>query len=430
MSNFTYIAVDPSGAELRGNLEVSDPREALRRVKEMGLFPTRIVEGREGRSVARPRISPRPVLRNSRFSIPGFGGGVKPGSLMVFTRQLATLIEAGMPLLKGLNILQQQEENPKLKQIIGELALRIEEGSQFAEAIAIHPRVFNVLYLNMVKAGELGGDLDVTMRRLADFQEKAARIKGKVKAALFYPAAVMVVSVVIMGILMCYVVPKFKEVFDGLMGGLPLPAFTRFVFGCSDAIKNHAFALVIVLAGVAAAGWFALRTEVGRKAFDYAKLKMPLLGPLFRKSAISRFSRTLGTLIGNGVPILQALIIVKETAGNMIVRRVVSQIHDDVKEGETMAPRLKTSGVFPLMVAGMVDVGEQTGALPEMLMKVADNYDEEVETATNAMNSLLEPILIVFLAVVVGSIVIAMFLPLIEIMTHGVGGDSEGAGNG
>jgi type IV pilus assembly protein PilC len=233
-----------------------------------------------------------------------------------------------------------------------------------------------------------------------------------------------------MAILMCYVVPKFKEVFDGLMGGQQLPAFTRFVFGCSDAVKNHFFPVVAVLGLLAGAAWFALQTASGRKAFDYAKLQAPLLGPLFRKSAISRFSRTLGTLIGNGVPILQALNIVKETAGNAIVRRVVAQIHDDVKEGETMAPRLKASGVFPVMVAGMVDVGEQTGALPEMLMKVADNYDEEVDNATNAMNSLLEPILIVLLAVVVGSIVIAMFLPLIWIISHGVGGDADKAGGG
>jgi type IV pilus assembly protein PilC len=430
MSNFTYIAVDPRGLELRGTLEVSDPKEALRRVKEMGLFPTRIFEGAsQKRAWSRMNRGQRSAIGGRTRSVLTIGRRVKAGSLMVFTRQLATLIEAGMPLLRGLRILHEQEENPRLKEIIGELASRIEEGSQLAEAIATYPKVFNGLYLNMVKAGELGGALDVTLRRLADFLEKAARIKGKIKAALFYPAAVLVVSVVIMGILMEYVIPRFKEVFDGLLGGMALPAFTRFVFGCSDAVKHHAFSVLVLVAGLTGVAWFSLQTQFGRKSFDYAKLKMPLLGPLFRKSAISRFSRTLGTLIANGVPILQALNIVKETAGNLVVRNVVSQIHDAVKEGETMAPRLKASGVFPVMVAGMVDVGEQTGALPEMLLKVADNYDEEIDNAANAMNSLLEPILIVLLAVIVGSIVIAMFLPILHLISHGMGGEADRPGN-
>jgi type IV pilus assembly protein PilC len=260
--------------------------------------------------------------------------------------------------------------------------------------------------------------------------EKARRIKGKIKAAMFYPCAVMTVAIGIMAVLMIFVVPKFRLVFDGLMNGKPLPASSVFIFGISEAVKNHALACLV---GVAAAGvwfWLGLKTKWGRLLFDKFKLVMPVLGPVFQKAAISRFSRTLGTLVGSGVPILQALTIVKETAGNQIVGRVISNVHEHVKEGDAIAPTLKSSGIFPVMVAGMVDVGEQTGALPEMLMKIADNYDEEVDNAASAMTSLLEPIMIVFLAIVVGSIVIAMFLPITVIMYDGFDQNGKGVGPG
>jgi type IV pilus assembly protein PilC len=293
------------------------------------------------------------------------------------------------------------------------LSQEIENGSSFAEAVAAHPEVFNRLYVNMVRAGEIGGALETTLRRLAEFMEKGRKIKGKVKAALYYPGAVLVIAFGIVVLLMTFVVPRFKEVFAGLSNGVPMPAFTLFVFKLSEVVKSHAGLALLTITAASILFSLALRTTWGRWSFDRFKLAMPVLGQLFRKVAISRFARTLGTLAGNGVPILQALTIVKETAGSMAVGELISRVHDNVKQGDPIAPTLRTSPLFPAMVAGMVDVGEQTGALPEMLMKIADTYDEEVDNAASAMTSLLEPLLLVFLAVVVGSIVIAMFLPII-----------------
>jgi type IV pilus assembly protein PilC len=253
--------------------------------------------------------------------------------------------------------------------------------------------------------------------------EKTQRIKGKVKAALFYPCAVLTVASGVLILLMVYVVPKFKTVFEGI-SGRPLPGFTLFVFRISEIIQHHILAVGIAVAAILAVTTLSLRTVAGRLAFDQFKLVMPVLGPVFRKAAMARFSRTLGTLVANGVPILQALSIVKETAGNVVIGRVIGEVHDNVTQGDPIAPTLKESGVFPAIVAGMVDVGEQTGALPEMLMKIADTCDEEVDNAASAMTSLLEPIMIVFLAVVVGAIVIAMFLPLVVIIN---GDDSQGS---
>jgi type IV pilus assembly protein PilC len=277
--------------------------------------------------------------------------------------------------------------------------------------------VFNRLFVNMVKAGEIGGVLEVVLKRLSEFQEKAQKIKGKVIAAMFYPCAVLVVATAIMGVLTVLVIPKFKEIFSGALGnGQGLPGFTQFVLDISDAIKDHIFRTMGEVLVVVVIFNIFIRTKVGRRLWDKFKMVVPALGPVISKVAISRFTRTLGTLVSSGVPILQALTIVKETSGNVIVSAAVSAVHESVKEGETITAPLEASGVFPPMVISMVDVGEQTGALPEMLMKIADNYDEEVDNAVAAMTSLLEPIMIVVLAVIVGSIVIAMFLPLIQLM--------------
>jgi type IV pilus assembly protein PilC len=420
MSNYSYVAVDPQGVESRGTIDVSDQAEALRRIKEMGLFPTKVLApSHRGPRVAlngpRPRVKPR----TWNLSFPAWGGGVGTTILTTFTRQLATLVEAGMPLIRGLRILHEQAESRALQRVIEELSLTIENGSSFAEALTLRPKVFNGLYVNMVKAGEIGGALDVTLRRLAEFMEKAQKIKGKVKAAMFYPAAVLCVATAILTLLMTYVVPRFKDVLEGLLGGGRMPTFTMFVMRVSDLVKQHILLGAVGVAALVMVFLLTLRTDWGRRAFDGFKLTMPLVGPIFRKVAISRFTRTLGTLLSSGVPILQALTIVKETAGNVVVGRVISDVHQHVKEGDPIAPALKASSVFPAMVAGMVDVGEQTGALPEMLMKIADGYDDEVDNAVSAMTSLLEPIMIVFLAVVVGSIVIALFLPLFNFNPDG-----------
>ena len=362
-----------------------------------------------------------------QIKIPGLSGRVKPKVLTTFTRQLATLVDAGLPLLRGLRVLEKQERNATLRGILGELALAIEGGSTFSEALAQHPKVFNRLFVNMVKAGELGGVLEVVLKRLAEFSEKAQKIKGKVKAAMFYPdrrahrgdghhdPAADVCDPQVSGGL------RRHECQDAEIHPL-----------CAGGQRRRQGPLLrdrpSVSRPVVVAFMLIIRTKIGRLVWDKFKLKVPVLGPVISKVAIARFTRTLGTLVSSGVPILQALTIVKETAGNVIIANAVSGVHESVKEGETITAPLEGSGVFPPMVVSMVDVGEQTGALPEMLLRIADNYDEEVDNAVSAMTSLLEPIMIIFLAVIVGSIVIAMFLPLIAMISNlsgsgGSGGD-------
>lgn len=419
MSNYLYEAIDAGGLKAEGVLDVADQFEALKRIKEMGLFPVKIAEARR-----RPRA---PAIL-SRARIPSgiwamrfarSRNRVRSGALVVFTRQLATLLGAGMPLLRSLRLLEEQAENRVLKKIIGDLAMSIEGGGTLSDGMAGFPKTFSSLYVNMIRAGEVGGALETVLHRLSEFMEKARKIKGKIKAAMFYPCAVLVVASAIMMLLMGFVVPRFQQVFAGL--AVPMPAFTRFVLGISEGIQHHLLAAIITPPVVFVILLGVIRTGRGRCAFDWLKLKAPVFGPIFRKIAITRFARTLGTLLNSGVPILQALSIVKDTAGNVIVSRVIGNVHESVKQGETISVPLKASRVFPAMVAGMVEVGEQTGALPEMLTKIADGYEDEVDDAVSAMTSLLEPIMIVFLAVIVGSIVIAMFLPLLIIMDGGFG---------
>jgi type IV pilus assembly protein PilC len=435
MPKFNYVAMDSRGKETKGAIEAASQNEAIGRIKEMHFFPTKVVEdkgtpaagGAAKKSTAKGK---KKGAMNLSIKIPGLSGGVKTKVLTTFTRQLATLVQAGLPLLRGLRVLQKQERDSNLKNILGELAASIEGGSTFSESLAQHPKVFNRLFVNMVKAGEIGGVLEVVLKRLSEFMEKAQKIKGKVVAAMFYPSAVLVVATAIMGVLMVLVIPKFKEIFEGsLGGGQTLPGFTTFVLDVSDTIKDHFGQTLLYVVGVVIVFNVIIRTKLGRKYWDKFQLKMPVVGPVVIKVAISRFTRTLGTLVSSGVPILQALMIVKETSGNVIIGNAVGAVHESVKEGETITAPLEASGVFPPMVISMVDVGEQTGALPEMLMKIADNYDEEVDNAVAAMTSLLEPIMIVFLAVVVGSIVIAMFLPLIQLMET-VGDTDQKKGKG
>jgi len=432
MPKYNYVAMDAHGKEIKGTLEVATQNEAIGRVKEMGLFPTKIVEidkakdkdAKADKKAAKPKAKGKKGV-NINIKIPGLGSGVKAKVLTTFTRQLATLVDAGLPLLRGLRVLEKQERNPTLKSIVGDLALSIEGGSTFSEGLAQHPKVFNRLFVNMVKAGELGGVLEVVLNRLSEFMEKAQKIKGKVIAAMFYPCAVLVVATAILIILMVKVVPSFKAVFEGMMEGRSLPAFTRLVLGISGMVKDNILVTLGIIVAFLVVFNLVIRTKFGRHAWDKFKLKMPVIGPVVSKVAISRFTRTLGTLVSSGVPILQALTIVKETAGNVVISNAVNSVHESVKEGETITAPLEASGIFPPMVISMVDVGEQTGALPEMLLKIADNYDDEVDNAVAAMTSLLEPIMIIFLAVIVGSIVIAMFMPLIDLMNN-LGNDSGG----
>lgn len=416
MPEFCYVAMDSRGKETKGKLMVADQSEAIGRLKEMGFFPTRIEAARAKRPRAVSSSSIRQRRQKFQLRVPGIGGKVNPKLLMAFTRQLARLVDSGLPLLRGLQLLERQEKNPVLRRVTNDLAASIEGGSTFSEALAQHPKIFNHLFVNMVKAGELGGVLEIVLARLAQFMEKAQKIRGKVKAALFYPLAVMAVAAGVVAVLMVFVVPRFKQIFGDMLGGEALPAFTQFVLSASEFVASHAGQTIIGIVACFIALKLAVRTKLGRAVWDRAALNFPLLGPVISKVAIARFTRTLGTLLSSGVPILQALRIVEETSGNVIVGKAVNGIHESVKEGDTITAPMEHCQVFPPTVIGMVDVGEQTGALPEMLMKVADDYEEEVDNAVSAMTSLLEPIMIVFLAVIVGSIVIALFLPLIKII--------------
>jgi type IV pilus assembly protein PilC len=428
--------MDSRGKETKGTLDVTSQSEAIGRLKEMGFFPTKVVETEKAKEkpAKEAKAAPGPAAKRRgaglNITIPFIGGKVKPKILTTFTRQLATLVDAGLPLLRGVRVLERQEKNPTLKRVIGDLAVAIEGGSTFSEALAQHPKIFNRLYVNMVKAGELGGVLEVVLNRLAEFMEKAQKIKGKVISAMFYPAAVITVATIILGVLMVYVVPKFEQIFKDMLEGRDLPGFTQFVLNISKTIAGHFLISLGVAVGTFILFRLILKSKFGRKLWDRFKLNMPVLGSVISKVAIARFTRTLGTLVSSGVPILQALTIVRETSGNVIVGEAVSQVHESVKEGDTITAPLESSRVFPPMVISMVDVGEQTGALPEMLMKIADTYEDEVDNAVSAMTSLLEPIMIVCLAVIVGSIVIALFLPLIDLINTLGGAEGEGGARG
>ncbi|MGF1655559.1 MAG: type II secretion system F family protein [Verrucomicrobiales bacterium] len=424
MANFNYAAMDALGKEVSGVIDASSTNDAVAQLRQAGYFPTSVTE--QGAAGA-PRVKRNAAASSSssakRVSASGVGKrGIKSKILMIFTRQLATLIDSGLPLLRGLTVLGKQERDPVLKGTIDRLAESVQGGSTFSESLAAHPRIFNKLYVNMVKAGELGGVLEVVLSRLAEFQEKAQKVKNKVVAAMFYPIVVMFIAVAIMVFLMVFIVPKFEEIFDDMLQGQPLPPLTTFVIETSRFIQNQ---FPFIIGGIALFVFLYVafsRTEGGRQTIDRIKIRVPLFGDLIRKSSISRFSRTLGTLVTSGVPILQALNITRETAGNLVVADAIGKVHDSVKEGESIVQPLEASGVFPPMVISMIDVGEETGQLPEMLLKIADVYDDEVDNAVAGLTSLLEPVMIVFLALVVGTIVIALFLPLISIITNLQGG--------
>jgi type IV pilus assembly protein PilC len=424
MPRFTYIALDSRGQESTGLVEASTSNEAIGELRRAGYFPTHVYE--EGAVAApQPKAARQKKVKEPRAEKKAGGMNivlfqkktVKTKVLMIFTRQLATLIDAGLPLLRGLNVLAKQERDSVLKKTINKLADSVQGGSTFSEGLAQHPRIFNDLFVNMVKAGELGGVLEVVLTRLAEFQEKAQKVKNKVVAAMVYPIIVMVLAVGIMAFLLVFIVPRFEAIFHEMLGDKPLPTITIFVISVSGFVQEHWAIMVGAIVALVVGYKFVSRTRAGRIVLDRVKLRAPLFGDLIRKTSISRFSRTLGTLVTSGVPILQALNITRETAGNSVIARAISQVHDSVKEGESIVLPLEASGAFPPMVISMIDVGEETGQLPEMLLKIAEVYDDEVDNSVAALTSLLEPIMIVFLALVVGTIVIALFMPLISIIS-------------
>jgi type IV pilus assembly protein PilC len=435
MAKFKYVAVDSKGKETQGEIEADSQAVAIARIREQQLYPTKLIpvsdrktdkKGDKTAQRAVPGIARVSKAKGSKMSmeikLPAFLSKVKSKQLMTFTRQLATLIDAGLPLLRGLQIIVRQERNPLLKRTTQQIAESIESGGTFAEALASHPKIFNKLYVNMVRAGEIGGVLDTVLMRLAEFMEKAQRIKSKVTGAMVYPVVVLIMAVGILLFLMTFIVPRFADIFKDLLEGAQLPTLTMVVMKVSDALTKQlpyvAIGVVVLVVGIR----MLAKTAIGRLALDKFKLKMPIFGPLIQKTAISRFSRTLGTLMSSGVPVLQALSIVKETSGNEALGRAIQVVHDSVKEGENMAPPIESTKMFPPMVTGMVEVGEETGKLPEMLMKIADSYDDDVDATVQGLTSIIEPLLIIFLALIVGTIVIALFLPLIEIIKKLGGG--------
>lgn len=416
MAKFNYVATDQKGKEVNGSIEAENTVQAINLLRGKGLFPTNITESIQKSGQMMGTFPGAKAVKESLIPriVRAISGGVRPKQLTVFTRQLAVLIDAGLPILKSLFVLTEQEKSRALKETTQMLAEAVEGGSTFSEALSRHPKIFTKLYVSMVRAGETGGVLDEVLNRLAEFMEKSERLKARIKSAMIYPTLVLVFAIGIVTFLVTVIVPKFADIF--LEMEIDLPTMTSVLIQVSDFSKRrwYVFVLGFTLLIFLARAYY--RTKNGKYRLDKLSLKIPIFGDLIRKVNIARFSRTLGTLIASGVPILRALNIVRDTIGNDVVARAVTLIHDSIREGESIVGPMKESQVFPPMVISMVDVGEQTGNLAEMLTKIADNYDEEVDVAVQGLTAVLEPLLIIVLAFIVGFIVIAMFLPLIKLM--------------
>ena len=412
MAKFQYVAIDNGGKEKKGVLEAETEQEAVGKLKQQQLFPTSLVQMKASQNKAGS-------VAKAKGGGMGFGAPtIRKKALTTMTRQLATLLEAGLPLVRAIRTLENQAKgvDPSLNKVMHDLADQVEGGATFSEALGSHPKSFNKLYVSMVRAGEASGAMEVVLTRLAEFMEKAARIAGKVKSAMVYPIAVLCIAGAITAGLMIFIVPKFEKMFAEMLPGEPLPELTELVVNISRIMAEHALAVFIGLVVFIICFKIALKTKLGRLAFDTASLKCPPFNGLVVKNASARFCRTLGTLMASGVAILQALMIVKDTSGNELVAKAIQDVHDAVKEGEGMTKPLIASHVFPLMLCSMVEVGEETGALPDMLNRVANVYEEEVDRAVEGLTALIEPIMICFLAVVVGGIVVAMFAPLVKMI--------------
>jgi type IV pilus assembly protein PilC len=428
MATFQYIALDGAGQEQRGTIEAGDRAAAIAAIRAHGLFPSALGEvkgsssaAQAAKPAAKKKAAPaaaKPKGKGIELKLPKFlRGRVKAKDLTTFTRQLATLVNAGLPLMRCIEVLKKQNQIPALGDCLNGVSESIAGGATFSEALTAFPKIFDNLYINMVKAGEAGGVLEVVLNRLAEFAEKAQKIKNKVKGAMIYPSVVLFAAIGITAFLMVAVIPKFQQVFNDILGGQSLPAITEFVMSCSEFVQHNGLQVFI--------GAFALwalykvfgKTKKGAYVLDVMRIKMPITGTLVKRTAISQVTRTLGTLLASGVPILQALTIVRDTTGNRVISRALQTVHDAVKEGESMTDPLAASGVFPPMVVSMVQVGEETGALSDMLTRIANTYDDEVDNAVAGLTAAIEPALIIFLAVVVGTIVIAMFLPMIKIIS-------------
>lgn len=409
MAKFQYTAYDADGKQRKGIIEADDEQAATIQLKNQALSLTSLTTiggGQKSKGAG--------AGAGSLFGMPK----VPKKQLCTATRQLATLLEAGLPLVRALRTLQRQARGtqPAVFKVMGSLADSVEGGSTFSEALAVHPKTFDKLYVSMIRAGEASGAMEVVLNRLAEFMEKAQRIAGKVKSAMVYPIAVLTMAMAITAGLMIFIIPKFASMFDEMLPGESLPGITTFVINASNTLKDHFMTVFLCIAGGIIVLKLIVKTKYGAYGWDLFCIKIPAISSLVIKNICARFARTLGTLMGSGVAVLSALMIVRDTAGNEIFAQAIDTVHDAVKEGEGMTKPLEKSGVFPLMLCSMIEVGEETGALPDMLNRVASVYEEEVDRAVEGLTSLIEPLMIMFLAVIIGTIVIALFAPLVKMI--------------
>ncbi len=430
MPIFQYSALDPQGVEVKDEIEALSEKEAISKIRNMGYFPTRV---RSRASIKTPAAKAAAKAKRR----PGAGGRVKAKYITQFARQLSTLQDAGLPILRSLRILQEQQGSGTFKKVIGYVGDDIEGGATLSEAMSRFPRTFDRLFVNMVAAGETGGVLDLILMRIADFMEKAQKLKSRVKGAMIYPIVVLSAAFTILLVLMWKVIPTFSTVLTEMTEGKKLPPITRGVLGVSNWIALGpkwfpSIPIPFIGKSIKIGGWavliatpfiiiFLIRTakkfRIGRLILDSIKLKLPVIGQLTGKTAVTRWTRTLGTLIGAGVPILDAINVTRETAGNEVYANMLTNVHNSIRQGDTFATPLRQSKTVDLIVCNMVAVGEETGDLDKMLLKVADNYDEQVDVMVGSLMHLLEPIIIVVLGSVVMTIVLSIFLPMIQIIT-------------
>ena len=413
MPTYVYQAMNSSGQEVKDEIEATSQDEAIAKIRNKGQFATKIKEKAAKKKVMKKDA---PSSAASKKKMPISFGGVPRKQLVSFTRQLSTLQDAGLPILRSLQILEQQQKPGLLKAIIGGVSEEVEGGGSLSEAMSKYPKAFDKLYSNMIAAGEAGGVLDLILARLADFMEKAAKLKKKVIGAMIYPIVVISIAVGVVTMIMIFVIPKFKDIFKDFH--LKLPAPTQLLLDMSDFFANkYGWAYLLAAPFVFTITMKLIRlTEGGRFATDVIKLKIPIIGSILGKTSIARFTRTLGTLISAGVPILDAINITKETSGNEVYARALVKVHDAIREGESMADPLRATKVCDAIVVNMIDVGEETGDLDKMLLKIADNYDNDVDVLVGSLISILEPVMVVVLGVIVGFIVIALFMPMVTLI--------------
>jgi len=403
MPVFVWVAQTKKGRKLKGEIDAANEAIALSQLKKRNF------------TVKKLKAKPKDIFGNISFLKPK----VTKKDLMVFTRQFSTMIDAGLPLVQGLTILAEQSENPTFKAVLKEITKDVEGGSTLAEAMKKHSKIFDTLFVNLVAAGEMGGMLDTILRRLAQFIEKAEKLKSQIKGAMTYPIVVMAIAVIVIAVILVFVIPVFEDMFKSFGSALPTP--TQIVVNMSRFLKSNIHWVIIALIALIYGFKRYRDTAAGKKVTDSLFLKLPVFGDLLKKTAVARFTRTLGTMISSGVPILDALEIVAKTAGNVVIEEIIYEVRGSIAEGQTIAEPLSENDIFPGMVIQMIAVGEATGALDSMLEKIADFYDEEVDAAVAALTSMLEPLLMVFLGGSIGGLVIAMYLPIFE-MASAMGG--------